>query len=207
MVKMGSKKSNILIIVLIVVIVVAGSIFYISSNSPPVNVYIDGENVTCSIGSMGQDNNKIQSEICSYVLDEMYKQDANLTTLKEGIHEICVSNGINNPNIKIDSSLGENAFPAMYEVAGESMVPTLENGQTLVINKTKNISVDDIVVANSSEYGVIVKRVSEINGNQIHLISDNKNVDYEVINGISYETRGIDTWTDLSTIIGTVEEY
>lgn len=204
---MTSKKSSILIIILIIVIVVAGSIFYISSNSPPVNVYIDGENVTCSIGSVGQDNNKIQSEICDYVLEEMYKQNSNITTLKEGICKICVSNGINDPNIKIDSSLGENGFPAIYEVEGESMVPTLENGQNVVVNKTKNIAVDDIVVANNSEYGVIVKRVSEIDGNQIHLISDNKNVKYEVINGITYETRGIDTWTDLSTIIGIVEEY
>ena len=39
------------------------------------------------------------------------------------------------------------------------------------------------------------------------LISDNKEVDYNIINGMIYESRGITTWVDLSDIYGVVEAY
>ena len=87
------------------------------------------------------------------------------------------------------------------------MEPTLQDGQTILVNKTKDIEINDIVVANSSQYGNIVKRVDNIEGNNIHLVSDNKEVDYNIINGMIYESRGITTWVDLSDIYGVVEAY
>ena len=87
------------------------------------------------------------------------------------------------------------------------MEPTLQNGQVILVNKTKDIEINDIVVANSSQYGNIVKRVDNIEGNNIHLVSDNKEVDYNIINGMIYESRGITTWVDLSNIYGVVEAY
>ena len=65
----------------------------------------------------------------------------------------------------------------------------------------------DIVVANYSEYGNIIKRVDEVNNNQIHLVSDNKNIEYTQINGVIYETKGISTWVDFSDIYGVVIKY
>ena len=76
-----------------------------------------------------------------------------------------------------------------------------------MVNKTQDVHVGDIVVANSSEYGNIIKRVDEVNNNQIHLVSDNKNIEYTQINGVIYETKGISTWVDFSDIYGVVIKY
>ena len=87
------------------------------------------------------------------------------------------------------------------------MLPTLQDGQTVLINKTHDVNVGDIVVANSDEYGGIIKRVDNINGNSIHLVSDNKNISYELINGKIYQLKGISTWVDISDISGVAIEY
>ena len=65
----------------------------------------------------------------------------------------------------------------------------------------------DIVVAESDEYGGIIKRVDDIRGNDVHLISDNKEISYEYINGDLYEVKGITTWVDISDIGGVVIGY
>ena len=62
-------------------------------------------------------------------------------------------------------------------------------------------------MAQSDEYGGIIKRVDQINENKVHLISDNKNISYEYINGTLYEISGITTWVDISDINGVVIEY
>ena len=64
-----------------------------------------------------------------------------------------------------------------------------------------------MVVANSSEYGVIIKRVSDIKGDQVYLTSDNTNVESEYRNGVLYETKGITTWVDIDDIYGVVVQY
>ena len=71
----------------------------------------------------------------------------------------------------------------------------------------KDIHVGDIVVAESDEYGGIIKRVDDINGNNVHLVSDNKEVSYEYIHGVLYEIKGITTWVDISDINGVVIGY
>ena len=73
----------------------------------------------------------------------------------------------------------------------------------------KNVGIldGDIVVAESDEYGGIIKRVDQINGNNVHLVSDNKQVSYENINGVIYEVKGITTWVDISDINGVVIAY
>ena len=109
--------------------------------------------------------------------------------------------------IKVDSSIGENQIPVIVYVDGTSMLPTLQDGQTVLINKTHDINVGDIVVAESDEYGGIIKRVDDISGDSIHLVSDNKEISYERINGILYEIKGISTWVDVSDINGVAIEY
>ena len=87
------------------------------------------------------------------------------------------------------------------------MYPTLNDGQTVIVEKTKNVKVGNMVVANSSEYGVIIKRVSQIKGDEIYLTSDNTNVESEYRNGVLYETKGITTWVDSDDIYGVVVQY
>ena len=193
-------------IILAIIIIILISIFtlnFISKDS--VDVYIDGENVTVKTHSLSDANsNNLNSEICYLTIDAMNDTTSNITTLKKGIEYICLKHNIKNPEINIDSSIGKNQIPVIVHVSGTSMLPTLQNGQKVLVNKTKNIHVGDIVVADSEEYGGIIKRVGDINGNSIYLESDNKNISYEYIHGTLYEIKGITTWVDISSINGVV---
>lgn len=191
--------------ILILIIVIAGALGLIFISNPTVDLYIDGENITCTIDRPFSE--ELNEEICKYALDSMNNISSNVSSLESGIKEICRENGLGEVNVNIKSPYGDNQFPVIYQVEGDSMEPTLQDGQTILVNKTKDIKVNDIVVANSPEYGNIVKRVDNIEGNSIHLVSDNKKVDYNIINGMIYESRGITTWVDLSNIYGVVEAY
>lgn len=191
--------------ILILIIVIVGALGLIFISNPTVELYIDGENITCTIDRPFSED--LNEEICRYALDSMNNISANVSSLEAGIKEICRENGLGEVNVNIKSPYGDNQFPVIYQVEGDSMEPTLQNGQTILVNKTKDIEINDIVVANSSQYGNIVKRVDNIEGNNIHLVSDNKEVDYNIINGMIYESRGITTWVDLSDIYGVVESY
>lgn len=191
--------------ILILIIVITGALGLIFISNPTVDLYIDGENITCTIDRPFSE--ELNEEICKYALDSMNNISSNVSSLEAGIKDICRENGLGEVNVNIKSPYGDNQFPVIYQVEGDSMEPTLQNGQTILVNKTKDIEINDIVVANSSQYGNIVKRVDNIEGNNIHLVSDNKEVDYNIINGMIYESRGITTWVDLSDIYGVVEAY
>ena len=202
-------KKCILAFIIIVILAIFLGIFLIG-DTDSVDVYIDGENVTTSThpGLNTEINiDELNEEICNYTLQAMNQPNTNIDTLKSGIEDICLKHGFNTTNIKIDSSLGENSIPVIFQVDGTSMVPTLQDGQDVLVNKTQNVHVGDIVVADSSVYGNIIKRVDQVNDNQIHLVSDNKNVEYTEINGAIYETKGISTWVDSSDIYGVVIKY
>ena len=205
--------------ILILIIVIVGALGLIFISNPTVDLYIDGENITCTIDRPFSE--ELNEEICEYALDSMNNISSNVSSLETGVKEICRENGLGEVNVNIKSPYGDNQFPVIYQVEGDSMEPTLQNGQTILVNKTKDIEVNDIVIADchalrlvscdgdgmAPEYGNIVKRVDRIEGNNIHLISDNKEVDYNIINGMIYESRGITTWVDLSNIYGVVEAY
>jgi phage repressor protein C with HTH and peptisase S24 domain len=101
-------------------------------------------------------------------------------------------------------------------VRGTSMVPTLQDGQDIIILKTKNLKVGDIVVAVHPTYGLVVKRLSIIEGNQVYLTSDNKNV--EIINTktklpngsveiVTVQKTPLNTWLPTNNVIGVVKVY
>ena len=200
-----AKKAILAIIILILISVFAISFLYNDS----VDVYIGGENVSVTTHTLNinVDTNGMNNEICDYTLEVMNDTTSNITTLRSGISDICSNYGLENPKINIDSSIGKNQIPVVVHVDGTSMLPTLQNGQKVLLNKTKDVHVGDIVVAESDEYGGIIKRVGDINGNEIYLESDNKNVDYEYVNGVLYEVKGVTTWVDISDINGVVISY
>lgn len=173
-----------------------------------VDVYLDGENVSVRTNSLSNENiDAINEAICDYTLEVMNDTTSDITTLRNGIEDICKYYGMEDAEINIDSSIGPNQIPVIVYVDGTSMLPTLQDGQTVLINKSHDINVGDIVVAESDEYGGIIKRVDSVNGDSIHLVSDNKDVSYEYINGGLYEIRGISTWVDISDINGVALEY
>lgn len=193
------------ILLIFILIVIAGGLSCLNTFiTPTANIYTDDEGVTCSVTSF-DNNHPLEEDICDYVLNELNDYDSDIDSVKEGIEEIGKSYGIDNLNVNFDSPLGVDKLCTVYNVKGTSMVPTLQDGQTILVEKTKDISVNDVVVANSPEYGVIVKRVSDINGDKVHLISDNKNVEHKIVNGRIYELKGITTWLDISNIYGVVK--
>ena len=79
-----------------------------------------------------------------------------------------------------------------FKVSGSSMEPTLKTDDIVVVLKKKNISVNDIVVVEDSEYGFLIKRLEKFEKNGIKLSSDNKN-------SFSPVTKNI---YDISNIVG-----
>ena len=196
-----------IILALIILILIAVLAINFLGNSY-VDIYTDGENVSVKTTTLAKvDKKNLNTEISNYTFKTMMDPNSNITTLKEGIKNICSRHGINDVKIKINSTIGENQIPILVHVKGTSMTPTLKDGQTVILNKTHNIKVGDIVVAKTDEYGGIIKRVDQINGTSVHLVSDNKNVSYERINGNLYLIKGITTWVDISNITGVAISY
>lgn len=199
-----AKKIILAVIILILIAVFA--LIIVGNNT--VNVYIDGENVTVETNTLEDiDTHGLNEEICDYTINIMNDTTSNATTLQNGIKDICSYYGLEDVEVNVDSSIGPNQIPVIVYVDGTSMVPTLQDGQSVLLNKTHDIHVGDIVVAESDEYGGIIKRVDQINGNNVHLISDNKQVTYEYIDGVLYEVKGVTTWVDISDINGVVISY
>lgn len=193
-----------IILILIILIIIAVFFIYFNVNNS-VNVYLDGENISVKTTAIENGNiDEINNEIINLTSDIMNNTSSNITTLKEGIYQICYNNGIENPKITIDSSIGKNQIPVIVKIEGKSMLPTLKSGQKVLINKTHDLHVGDIVTANSKDYGPIIKRVEQIDGSQVHLVSDNKNITYEYINNELYKVEGVRTWVDISDINGVV---
>ena len=198
-------KKIILAVIIVILIAVLGLMFL---GNDSVDIYIDGENVTVSTNTLSDiDQNSLNHDICDYTLDVMNDTTTDIEAYKHGISNICSQYGLEDVEINLDSSIGENQIPVIVYVDGTSMVPTLQDGQSVLLNKTHDVHVGDIVVADSDEYGGIIKRVGDINGDEIYLVSDNKNISYEYINGVLYELKGITTWVDISDINGVVIAY
>ena len=196
------------ILALIIVIFIGFAALFMINSHDTVDVYLDGENVSVETKDFGNGNlDLLNQEICDYVVNVMDDTTTNITGLHDGIENICQKYGMDDTTVNIDSSIGPDQIPVVVYVDGTSMVPTLQDGQTVLFNKTHDVHVGDIVVAESDEYGGIIKRVDKVDGNRIHLISDNKEVTYEYIDGDLYETRGITTWVDISDINGVVIDY
>lgn len=200
-----AKKTILAIIVILTLFVFA--LFFTSTET--VDLYLNGESVSVKTHTLNPniDVDSLNNDICEYTLNVMNDTSSNITTLKNGIKDICIKYGLDDPKISVDSSIGENQIPVTVYVDGTSMLPTLQDGQKALLNKSKDIHVGDIVVAETDEYGGIIKRVGDIEGDSIYLESDNKNVNYEYKNGALYEVKGITTWVDISDINGVVIKY
>lgn len=196
-----------IILALIVIIIICFLAFNFLGNDS-VDIYIDGENISVTTYTLsGIDTQQLNRDICDYTINVMNDTTTDITTYKSKISAICSHYGMDDVEINVDSSIGKNQIPVIVTVDGTSMLPTLQDGQNVLINKSHDIKVGDMVVANSDEYGGIIKRVDDINADSIHLVSDNKNISYEYINGVLYEIKGISTWVDISDVGGVVIDY
>jgi signal peptidase I len=118
--------------------------------------------------------------------------------------------------VTLNSQFGTDQLPFPATVSGTSMLPTLQDGQDIMVLKTKKVKIGDIVVANHPTYGLIVKRVAAIKGSKVYLKSDNRkieiqNTQQDLGNGtyeiITVEKDPLDTWLSKKRIIGVAKIY
>ena len=67
-------------------------------------------------------------------------------------------------------------------VTGDSMEPTLNNGNIIFIDKTKNDTAKDGIYAFVNENGLFVKRIQKRVDGALDVISDNKEYPIQVVN-------------------------
>lgn len=155
------------------------------------------------------------SEMKQKALADVEDESSSIESIQADMQNIAKSYNYT-VQVKIVSQYGENQLPMPATVKGTSMVPTLKDGQQIVVLKTKDIKVGDLVVSRHPDYKLIVKRVAAIQGDQVYLRSDNRQVEYlgnqvQNINGVervvTIERRPLDTWVPKSYIIGVVKVY
>ncbi len=201
------NKNKKIIVLLIFLVILTSSLTIIFSNTILVDIKLDGIHVkshTLSIPGIHENRNQMDTEIAEYVSDEMYEDNSTSDSIKTGIKTICSKYGYSDIWINIKSEFGEDKLPIHYTVEGTSMLPTFEDGESVIVEKTRNISPGDCVVANTDEYGRVIKRVNQSNGSMYYIVSDNTNVSYTTVNGVLYKEEGIKTWVNQSDIVGIV---
>jgi signal peptidase I len=144
----------------------------------------------------------MENEILDYCLKEMNNVDSNATTFKNGIAKIAEKYGFTNIDVTINSQFGKDNIPMIVNVQGTSMYPTLKDGEDVIIEKTNDIKVGDIVVAKDPQYGLLIKRVGNISGDQIFLSADNNDTVTIYENGRYYQMIAVEKWTNASNIVG-----
>lgn len=207
------------IIGLLVLVAVAGSSFVVLSNgihnSTVVTIETNGTEVSVESSSwLCPAPKPMLEEMKIKALSDVEDADSSLGSIQTDMQNIASKYNFT-VTVKVTSQFGDNQLPLPATVRGTSMVPTLKDGQDIVVLKTSDFKVGDIVVAHHPEYHLIVKRVSQINGSQVYLTSDNHNVDVSsetrVVNGVSQVVTvtktPLNTWLPKTNVIGVVKVY
>jgi signal peptidase I len=212
------KSINWLILGFVVLLLVATPLYSgFSTNNLSIIVDTNGSNTNVNYPSIlaGSLPQGMMNEIKNKASDDLESSNSTADTVKADIKSIASKYNYN-ANVKIVSQFGTDQLPMIATVKGTSMVPTLQDGQEITIVKTNNLKVGDIVVAVHPTYGLIVKRLSIIDGTQVYLTSDNKNV--EVVNTeknlpngtvetITVQKTPLNTWLPTENVIGVVKVY
>jgi len=200
-----SKKFVTIIVLGILVLGIGATVVsFAFSDTVTIDVELDGKSSNVNVISFSFNGRigNMQSEMERYAFNQMQDINSNITTLKEGLTEIANQYGFNEVTVNVYSQFGKDKMPMIITVDGVSMVPTLQDGEKVIIEKSQNPKIGDIIVVRDSEKGLLIKRLGNIKGNQIFLSSDNNDTIISVVNGIPVEMVAIEKWTDASNIVG-----
>lgn len=194
-----------------VILIAAASIFYYAENADAVDITIktDGVNITVEARTMMFTSapTAMEQEIGNYMADVINDPDSTVDSIKADVKEIAKEYGYRKIDVRIESQFGVDQLPMPAVVSGDSMYPTLRDGQELIVLKTDDYRVGDIVIAKHPEYSLIVKRVGKIEGSRVYLMSDNKKVE-RIYTPTSVIVRTpLNTWVPRSAIVGVVKKY
>lgn len=212
------RSNNWLILGVVLVLILALSIYSIvESNNLSITINTDGTstNVNYQTFLVWTVPSEMEKEIKNKASGDVQSPNSTVDNIKSDIKSIASKYGYN-ANVNIFSQYGINQLPMAAKVKGTSMVPTLKDGQSILALKTNNLTVGDIVVAIHPTYGLIVKRLSIIEVNQVYLTSDNKNIEITntqttLPNGsvetVTVEKTPLNTWLPTANVIGVVKVY
>ncbi|MEJ8542548.1 S24 family peptidase [Methanothermobacter wolfeii] len=194
-----------------VILIAAAGIFYYAENADAVDITIktDGVNITVEARTMMFTSapTAMEQEIGNYMADVINDPDSTVDSIKADVKEIAKEYGYRKIDVRIESQFGVDQLPMPAVVSGDSMYPTLRDGQELIVLKTDDYRVGDIVIAKHPEYSLIVKRVGKIEGSRVYLMSDNKKVE-RIYTPTSVIVRTpLNTWVPRSAIVGVVKKY
>jgi signal peptidase I len=216
---MRSSNRLILGLLFLIIIVVASSAVYTGLGTNNINIVINTNGTNTDINYQTILYGSIPQEMIRDIKDkattDVESSNSTVDSIKSDVKNIA-SKFNYNANVRISSQFGTDQLPMPATVNGTSMLPTLQDGQEIIVLKTNDIKVGDIVVAEHPTYGLIVKRLSIIDANQVYLTSDNKNV--EIYNNTTTLPNGtvemvtvkktpLNTWIPTNNVIGVVKVY
>jgi signal peptidase I len=184
------------------------SIVYANTDSITFDINIDGDQISVTDSSwplLDSDTSAMDDMIMEYSANQTADIYTNTDSFKQRIKNIAKTYGYSYVTVNINSKLDDGSLPLISQVDGTSMEPTLHNGDTILINRTQKIKVGDIVVCNDTQYGLLVKRVGEVEGNNIYLQSDNKSKEVVYRTDGVYVEEGLHKWVSLDRIFGVVK--
>ncbi|BAZ98612.1 MULTISPECIES: S24/S26 family peptidase [Methanothermobacter] len=203
-------KKVLIAIAVLAIIAVSGAFYYLDHvDSVDITIKTDGVNITVEADTIFFQKVPagMEQEIGDYMADVINDPDSTVESIKKDVTDIAERYGYREVNVRIESQFGVDQLPMPAVVSGDSMYPTLKDGQDLIVLKTDRYTVGDIVIARHPEYGLIVKRVGKIEPERVYLMSDNKKVE-RIYTPTSVIVRTpLNTWVPRSAIVGVVKEY
>ncbi len=207
-----NKNYGILIgIIFLVLIAGIGSALFLSqyTGAVTVNIETNGADITVETSTLPFTSapSSMEQEVAQYLASAIKNPNSTIESITADITTIGQKYNYEKVTVNLKSQFGENQLPLPAVVSGDSMYPTLNDGQNLMVLKTKNFKVGDIVISKHDEYGLIVKRVGKIEPNRVYLMSDNKNVETIYQGNYIITKTPLNTWVPRDYIIGVVKEY
>jgi len=211
------KSRSWLILGIIIIGIIATSAFYVTQEMNRVDITLEtnGTDVNINASSIFDTPPQMAAEMETKALEEIQDPNSSVESIKKDMSAIAKKYNYT-ADVTIKSQFGTDQLPMPATVSGTSMVPTLQDGQDIIILKTKDIKVNDIVVAFHPTYGMIVKRLKKIDGNRVYLMSDNRKVESYTTEtplpdgAVEIQTitkTPLDTWLSKDKVIGVVKEY
>ncbi|MBE2900806.1 S26 family signal peptidase [Methanothermobacter thermautotrophicus] len=203
-------KKVLIAIAVLAVIAVSGAFYYLDHvDSVDITIKTDGVNITVEADTIFFQKvpPEMEQEIGDYMADVINDPDSTVESIKKDVKGIAERYGYRKVEVRIESQFGVDQLPMPAVVSGDSMYPTLKDGQDLIVLKTDKYRVGDIVIAKHPEYGLIVKRVGKIEPDRVYLMSDNKKVERIYTPTSVIVKTPLNTWVPRSAIVGVVKEY
>ncbi len=202
-------KKYFLLGVIITIIIIFGFTFLGNNDYLYINIYTNGTDYELSFDNsfFNEVPNELITEVHIYLTDNLQLSKSTKDTITVDLRNIARKYDYKDIDVNIETCFENNELPYSVIVSGTSMYPTLKDGQKLIVVKTKDFKVNDIVVSKHDEYGLIIKRVNKIEANRVYLISDNKETEV-IYQGNQIITRTpLKTWVPKNYIIAKLPNY